>query len=224
MESGPQKIEQQRIQDIAREYEARGYTVIVQPAREQLPDFLADYQIDLLAKGKDETVVVEVKSRASAMNSPYLRSLAEIIQQNPGWRFELILVNAREDGFEMDEAQSLDEASIVSNLTEARELLKLNHQDAALVIACSAAEATLRLLAEKESIHLKRFETLYLLKQLATYAVISRDEYDLLTQALKLRNALVHGFRPDDITSAAVEKTLETVSHLLESVRGVSLA
>jgi uncharacterized protein YutE (UPF0331/DUF86 family) len=51
----------QKLQEIAAEYEARGYDVLVEPRPEQLPEFLAGFRPDLVARGPNESVVVEVK-------------------------------------------------------------------------------------------------------------------------------------------------------------------
>ncbi len=45
-------LEERRVQEIAREYRDKGYDVVIQPGRGQLPDFLANYSPDVLARGR----------------------------------------------------------------------------------------------------------------------------------------------------------------------------
>jgi Holliday junction resolvase len=60
--------ERQRLISIASEYEDQGYKVKLQPSPDELPDFLSAFEPDLIATGKGETVVVEVKTREELRN------------------------------------------------------------------------------------------------------------------------------------------------------------
>lgn len=212
------EAEQERGREIAREYASRGYRVILEPTGEQLPDFLAFHRPALVAYGRDEAVIVEVKSRRSLGHSSDLKRIAETVETQPGWRFELVVVN-RNDEAALDVAVStLDRQEILSRLEEVNALLHASHTDAALLLAWSFAEATLRLLARSEELEIRRPEPTYLLKQLATHAAISQSDYQLLMAALQQRNSVAHGFRTEATTAELVHNLAETVGHLLEMV------
>jgi uncharacterized protein YutE (UPF0331/DUF86 family) len=223
MEISMLELERQRVQEVAQEYRARGYEVIIEPQPDQLPDFLQQYCPDILARGQNETVIIEVKSRMSLAKSLYLRQLAETIQQHPNWRFELVVTNPPDETPLTDEVWTLSKQDISNRLNKTDELLKANFEEAALLFAWSITEATLRLLADKEEIPLRRHDPLYLLKQLATYAVISREEYNFLLQVLKIRNAVAHGFKTDELAPELVQKLVETTRYLLEIIPDPSL-
>jgi len=66
--------ERQRLISVASEYERQGYEVKLQPSRTDLPAFLAGFEPDLIATGKGETVVVQVKKRTELKTrNPLLR-------------------------------------------------------------------------------------------------------------------------------------------------------
>jgi uncharacterized protein YutE (UPF0331/DUF86 family) len=89
--------------------------------------------------------------------------------------------------------------------------------------AWSLVEATLRLVAEKEGLSLQRFDSLYLVKQLAIEGVISKSEYQVLMNALSLRNAIAHGFKTTQLTPKNVQELIETTEKLLKTLQmGVS--
>lgn len=46
----PKIAEQQRARAVAEDYRRRGYDVVEEPSPESLPDFLAGYQPDLIAR------------------------------------------------------------------------------------------------------------------------------------------------------------------------------
>jgi REase_AHJR-like len=68
MNSSDREAYRQKLQEIAGEYEARGYEVVVEPGPEKLPEFLAGFHPDLVARGPNESVVIEVKNAFE--NSP----------------------------------------------------------------------------------------------------------------------------------------------------------
>lgn len=85
-------LESERARAIAEDYRNEGFEVIEHPSEQQLPSFLSAYQPDLLIRKNDETVVVEVKTRASLAQQPYLGEMSELLRERPGWRFELVMV------------------------------------------------------------------------------------------------------------------------------------
>lgn len=53
--------EHELLSEVANQYRSQGYQVFVEPRVEGLPDFLREFRPDLVARGKKENVVVEVK-------------------------------------------------------------------------------------------------------------------------------------------------------------------
>ncbi|WP_421656463.1 hypothetical protein [Leptothermofonsia sp. ETS-13] len=96
------KLERQRLRRLAREYQEKGYSVILHPSASELPAVLADCSIDLIAKSEDATVVVEVRTRDSLTlnGSEDLHRMTALIQQLPGWEFELVVTNHRKEASE----------------------------------------------------------------------------------------------------------------------------
>lgn len=210
-------LEQQRIEEVARDYRSKGYEVIVQPGREHLPDFLSSYQPDLLARRGEEAAVVEVMSRTALTRANHLRGLAKEIQAHPGWRFDLVVTNPPILS-EEEIATSLREQEVARTLHEVERLLQQDQVEAALLLAWSAAEAALRLLALREGVSIERRDPLYLLKQLTAYAVILPGDYNALVKVLETRNRVAHGFRVQDrdMSRTSAQALLEMVSRLLD--------
>lgn len=204
---------------MVREYRARGYDVVVQPAREQLPEFLALFQLDVVARGPGENVVIEIKPRSELARSGELERIAEAVQHQPGWRLELVVTE--EPGLSSGTGSSLGREDLAGILRNVQTMLDLDPRGAesfgkaAFLYAWSAAEVALRLLAEAEGIELRRTDAPYLLTQLATEAVLSREEYDFLVHAMQVRNAIAHGFKTDQFQPDEVPALVSTIDRLL---------
>ncbi|PIG93866.1 hypothetical protein [Gloeocapsopsis sp. IPPAS B-1203] len=212
-------LERERLLKIAQEYREKGYQVLFQPQLEELPDFLRGYQPDMVAQRGEEKVVVEVKSRFSlnASSAQSLRYLAQEIEKHPGWRFELVMTNPNDSIHSTQIEGSLQEQEIASRVEVAKELAD-KHPESAILYAWALAEATLRLLAQREGLSLQGFDPAYLLKQLVTEGVISKTEYDLLRNTSSLRNAIAHGFKAAQLTPNSVHELLGVTDQLLRSL------
>lgn len=90
-------LERRRLLKLAREYRQKGYDVIVHPAPEDLPSCLAKCPFDLIAAKAEKVVAAEVRSRENLTlnGSCDLRRMTDLIEQLPGWEFELVVTNPR---------------------------------------------------------------------------------------------------------------------------------
>jgi hypothetical protein len=210
-------LEKQRARAIAEEYRSRGYEVIEEPSPEQLPDFLSGYHPDLLVRKGDEAIIGEVKSRSSLAKDPRIRELARLLQAEPHWNLELVVVGESERFHAPEGARPFDRGDILQRIEAAERLLESGFSEAALLLAWSTSEATVRLLTEEEGIILDRPNPLDILKQAVMNGVISRDDYNFLANVVKYRNALVHGFKPIDLDPALVKDLLRATKRLLHS-------
>jgi hypothetical protein len=208
--------ERQRARAIAEEYRSKGYEVIEQPSPEQLPEFLAGYRPDVLVQRGDEAIIVEVKSRSSLTKDSRITGVARLVQREPHWNFELVLVG--EEQLSVPEgAHPFERDDILRGLESAERLLAAEFLAAALLQAWSTLEATLRLLSEEEGVVLERLTPLSVLTQATSNGVISRDDYSFLTKIMKYRNAFAHGFKPIEFDPILVGELIRITKDLLQS-------
>ncbi|WP_353260000.1 hypothetical protein [Prochlorothrix hollandica] len=212
-------LERERLLQLAEEYHGKGYEIFFHPNPEDLPDFLRNYRPDMIVRRGDEAVIIEVKSRRSLNSSSrqYLQNLAQSVEQHPGWRFELVMTNPEDVVYSSRAESSLQQSEIETRLQVARQLAT-QHPESAILYSWSLVEATLRLVAEHEEMSLQRLDSLYLVKQLVTEGVISRPEYQLLMDALSLRNAIAHGFKATQITQESVYQLIDVAEQLLKTL------
>lgn len=213
-------LERERLLKLAEEYRNKGYEVSFHPNLvKDLPSVLRNYRPDMIARRGDETVIIEVKSRSSLNSSfrKYLQNIALFVEQNPGWRFELVMINPEDAAYFPKAESSLEKSEIETRLQVARQLTA-QHPESAILYSWSLVEATLRLVAEHEELSLQRFDPLYLVKQLVAEGIISRLEYQLLIDALSLGNAIVHGFKTTQLTQESVYELIDITEQLLEAL------
>lgn len=194
-------LEERLVLQVAEEYRQKGYEVVLQPAPSSLPDFLRGYRPDLLARQGNESVVVEVKASSAPSRQDLFRELARAVEGHPGWRFELVIANAPpvpEPEAPTGERPSLTGSDVARVISDAEDLVGSGRPEAALLWAWSAAEATLRLLVGDEGVSPRRHDPAYLLKQLALEGEIPREDYEVLMRSFRARNAVAHGFRPEE--------------------------
>jgi hypothetical protein len=209
--------EGQRARAIAEEYRSKGYEVIEQPLPEQLPEFLAGYQPGVLVQRGDEAIIVEVKSRSSLTKDSRIAEMARLVQKEPHWNFELVLVGEEERLNVPEGVRPFERDDIIQGIEAAERLVAAQFWAAALLQAWSTLEATLRLLSEEEGIVLERLTPLSVLTQATSNGIISRDDYSFLTKVMKYRNALAHGFKAIEFDPTLVGELIKTTKRLLQS-------
>jgi uncharacterized protein YutE (UPF0331/DUF86 family) len=210
------EAERRQAHNLAEEYRSKGYEVIVEPSAGQLPDFLSEYQPDLLIRKGQEATVVEVKSRSSLAKNPRLRELARLLQTKPGWNFELVVVGEKNELDIPEGACPLTKEEILQRIKTATALFASGDLEAALLLAWPSVEAAVRMLTEEENIVLDHLTPSYIFKQAVINGVISREDYNLLTSFMKYRNALVHGFKPTDLDATLLKQLIDRVEHILQ--------
>jgi uncharacterized protein YutE (UPF0331/DUF86 family) len=212
--------ERERVLQLDHEYRDEGYEVLLEPRLEDLPGFLGKYRPDIIASKGAESVVIEIKSR-SALNSSshqYLRNLAQLVEQQPGWRFELIITNPEDTAYSRQVEESFQQSEIESRIQIARQLAT-QHVESAFLYSWSLVEATLRLIIQTEGLNSQRFSPLYLVKELVSEGMISKSEYQLLMNAISLRNAIIHGFKTtQQLTEVYVYELIEIMEQLLKNL------
>lgn len=139
-----------------------------------------------------------------------------MVRAQRGWRFELVLLKP---DVGPPGARAWNAEDIEDSLGQIEAILGAGYPEAALLLAWSAAEAALRLLAEKEHLDLEREDAAYLLRLLVTRAVITREQYERLWEALELRNAVAHGVKPLHLDTTEIAALGKLIAELLRQNR-----
>lgn len=182
-------------------YKNKGYSITIAPDPDQLPDFLREFLIHLVAKSESENVVVDVKSRKDLKETlSTIDKLDEIIKEHPGWRFELVLIK--------DELPPPVDVDAKALLEQVENLQKLGYSSAAFLLVWSALEIGLRNLAHKEDVPLEKDAADFVMSKLASWGWIENDVYNTLGDALPVRDAVAHGYQVSEDLAALVDKLL----------------
>ena len=188
-------LETSRIETLANEYRAKGYDVQIHPDRAHIPPFLIGFSPDLIAVSPEDKVVIQVKS-ARDFDAEQVQKLAEFIEKQQPWRYEVALVNlpAAPDVPAAEDLATDDQ--ITRLITNAELLAAQNQVEAAALLAWSAVEAILRRLTRVAAPELERQSSARVLKNLYALGRVQPDMYETLSQLMAFRNAVAHGFSP----------------------------
>ena len=196
------------------EYRNKGYTVL----REAPLEFMTDFVADLVARKDDETVVIEVSTRAGLALNPRIGELVETLHAKPGWSFELLLVGEPEKLESPASAQPLYGQGTLDRLDQAVRALESGLAEAAFVTAWSALEAAIRALIAADGGGGSADITMsgHVLDEAVFLGIISRSDYDDLRNMMKYRDAIVHGFSSGDFGNHMVTELIGRVKVICE--------
>jgi hypothetical protein len=100
----------------------------------------------------------------------------------------------------------------------ARRLASSGDLDAACLLGWAAIEASLRAIAQQNALRLERNLPIVVLKTLFSQGLLSRQEYESLDGAMRVRNTVAHGLRPAELTTVWVSSVLDSAGRLLASL------
>ena len=199
----------------AEEYRARGYEVLQEVALDFFPGFHADLVVE---KGTDKRVI-EVKKRSSLAADPRISELARLIDDKPGWNFDLLLVAEPEKLDSPNDVEPFTPRDIAKRIEEAEQACNAGLPAAAFIMAWSALEAATRLLSEIQGASSESITTTsFTLEQAFALGVLSSEDYEQLNGIRKLRNAVIHGFNAKEVDEGLVRDLIGTAKRLQPAV------
>ncbi len=195
----------------AEDYRLRGYQV----ERDVRLEFFPGCQADLLATKNGENRVVLVRTRTALSIDGQITELAEMLDDMPGWSFDLILVPEPEKLSSPDGARIFERENIDNRLVEVQKALDAGLPEAAFLLAWSTVEAVLRDILAADGITTDSVTaTAFVLSQAAHEGIILPDDQAELRRFQKYRNAIVHGFTIPDFSEHLVTELVDTIKRI----------
>lgn len=208
--------ESQRVAELAADYERKGYTVTLPWRPKDVPPFLRElgYTPDLIATTKDETLIVEVKSRETSATLSSLSTIAEKINAKPGWQFVLVFTNPRSA---TTEPQRATPNKLVALLEKSQTMgfESQTHIEAAFIFAWVALEAALLTSLLTASSGRTSSTPWTLIRNAAMNGLLAREDAQSLERLYRTRNALLHAVDEVQPTRADVESLRRIAQDLL---------
>ncbi len=208
---------------VVQSYMRQGYSVQVHPRNESLPPFAKDFGVDLLARRGDEHVLVAVKKNRDAVaRDPEMKRYAELTENQPGWRFDLVIMEGQERN-EFQGARELAAEDMLRLLTHADRLVELGFVNEAIITAWSALESSMRLKLRAEG-EIAGYGTppRQMLNELYSSGSLSEEEFRRVESLFRLRNEIVHGFKPTAVEPGIVPFVADLTRRLVDESQPVA--
>ena len=219
MEKSSEFLERRRTKSVVKEYKANGYVVTVEPRGDELPEFLHGATPDIVARRGDDNVVIEVKTSTTVSGSSEVIQLARLVEDKPGWRFELVITNPQGRRLTQEPGQELSAQQLQRRLKEAERLVEIGSLEAAALLAWSTAEGVARFLLQSEGTEpKKKYSPGYVIKRTYSDGLMTQRDYDVLHKAITLRNTIVHGYAVRSISRRQVSQILEVTKRLMDRI------
>jgi uncharacterized protein YutE (UPF0331/DUF86 family) len=209
---------EQRLNDIADQYRAQGYQVVVRPGPGELPAFAKDFNVEVLATRADGNVLASAKqSPAELQADSNLPRYAEITNKQPGWRFDVFVPGSDNEVIpEKRDAKEPSEKDIRRYLNDVERMLSEGFVTQSLIAAWAALESAMRrrLRSQGEEAGWGTSPRT-MLNELLSAGVLTNSVFRDLEGLFQLRSAIVHGFAPPTVETTAVELLVDTARRLL---------
>lgn len=210
-------VHKARLEEVIPQYEAEGYRVCVHPDERQLPAFLEGYRPDAIAERDGSSVVIHVASRADLKGDEQLPAIVRTINEQSGWRLDLVTVGDQET---LDYSDLPSTKALQSKSRSVVLLREEGYEEEAFLVCWTLAEALLRHLALQNDVDLDDLHPGDVVKRLYMYGVIEESMMDELIDAVRVRNRLVHGMTIEG--NVPMQSLMETTNVLYRRVNEAS--
>lgn len=192
---------------VAEEYRTKGFEVLVEPQRTELPFDLGSYRPDLVArKQPDEGYIIEVRSSVAQTPIDRYREIADIVAGHAGWHFLLVTGDDVASSAESQHGDGLlTWEQIAQRTNHADRLISLGEAEPAYLSLWGTFEAILRRHADTAAIPIQRLPTSSLVNHLYSQGELSMEQYSKAQQLLGIRNRVVHGYQTPDLFQPTTE-------------------
>ncbi len=197
---------------VAEKYQQQGFSVTKNPACSGLPFDLSGYKPDLIVqKDPDQNYIIEIKNPSRQISVDRFRSIAEIVQAHPGWRFLLV---TDDDDFPVGCDRDLlhyDEA--LQRANQAETLIAGGASEAAFLFLWSTMEGMMRRHSIQPDIPIERFTPIAIANHLHSQGELSRQQFHHIKGLTSIRNRAAHGYHDPQLEQGA-NKLLALVREL----------
>ena len=163
----------------------RGYTILREPGKEELPAFLSEVRPDAIATGRTPNIVIELVDSDQDNSQPSIARLRELLENHPDWELEVVYLGASSDG-----PTSETREAIVRTLADVERLQSLDPR-AALLLAWAALEAAARLRSPDQA--QEALSVPLLIDLLVSEGLVEQEDFALLKWTGQQRPPLAHG-------------------------------
>lgn len=201
----------QLLADVAQYYGKDGYSVVVNPAATDIPDAFKSLHADMIAQKGGEHLLIEVKVPGRARRLDYWQEAKQAVDSVPHWQYVVIVPGESEGDLEETD---VSESKIEGLLAETEQLLKSNHNNAALLTSSIALELALRVAASRNGLPVHIPSVLTLLAAVYNEGEIDPNLYPRLRSIMSLRNKIAHGQVTDPVTEDDVNTVISAIRDL----------
>lgn len=226
MRSDTTKWEEEKIRELVREYSAKGYRVVLQPGTSKLPKFMKsfNYLPDLIVYGKNEKLVIEVRSSSTISDAERFSHIADSIRNQKGWDFVLVMTNPKAKSTVEPSGTIPGYQYALQQLAEAEQVLSAGagggFRNAALLVAWAGLEAAIRYTLSRQYERDKPVSLPTLVRDAGMYGVISRRDSEFIEGSMKVRNSIAHGYQGVAISKGHIRRIVEVGRKVLLEMNG----
>lgn len=204
--------EQAILENLKGELESQGYEVVLQPSKTMFPSFLAGFQPDAIAFGREKNLVIEVITQ-STLARKRIDRLRQALDGQQKWDLHLTFIS----GANTPKSLAKSEISeIVGSISEIKSLVSQRHFKPALLVSWATLEATARLLMPAEIS--KPQSPLRLVESMAREGFIFPNEAQNLRKLASRRNRFIHGDLQTDVSKRDVEEMINIIERILSTL------
>lgn len=211
---GQRDTERRFVEQLRSRFEDQGFAFEPYPDAAQLPDFMAKYRPDAIARKGEQNVAIEVKVRQTSSAEPNLDWIRKLFDGHPDWQLRVVFMG--DDPQRAVTIAAATPAMVQDHIAKARALLDQKQRRAAFFEAWSSLEAAFRSSDGAQAGRLHTPGTI--VQSLAMNGRITPETETQVRDLIGLRDRIVHGDLQAEPTDDQVDLVLSASDAALRPI------
>lgn len=200
------------LQALRADYEARGFSFVLEPGADALPAFLEGCRLDAVARAPGRNVAILVKRRRGSPSDGGVAKVQRLLSDKPDWSFRVVVPASDPlDALVIPDAAS---GAVEERRRDVLSLARQGHRGAAFVMAWALLEAASR--ADGGATAGRARSAGAVVQSLAMSGRIEPETERRLRSLLDLRNRVVHGDLAAEPAADDVDSVLSAVAEAMQ--------
>ncbi len=217
-----EKRELEKAKEIVEEYSEKGFSVILNPSIEQLPEELKDlnFRPDIIAMSSDINLIIEIKTANSIKNDERLLAIVDKIRNIENWEFEFIYTNPKKSAISSSLKNNFTYEEAKSSIERVKKFITIENNseftDAGLMLGWNAIIRILKINFQESKQNNIQTTDRALIRDAVMLGVLNKDEQKYLEDLLVKRNIIAHAGTNITVTTDDLKSLIVFAEKLLQ--------
>ncbi len=223
MKKNAKRRESEKAREIVKEYSKKGFDVILNPSKEQLPIELQNlsYLPDIIAKSDKINLIIEIKTASTIQDDMSFLTVVDKLKKIENWEFEFIYTNPTNINKSKNNIPyDFTYEEVQNNIDRVEKFISIETNseftDLGLILGWNTIISVLKMYINNDEKYNNQYPDSSLIRDAVMLGILSSEEQDYLKELMIKRNKVAHAGNIVTVSINELEKLVRFSKKLLQ--------